>query len=744
MSESARCKAPARTIQSQRALPLYARVSVEEQDGRMSDGGMSLPCTVIRPPRRPLVVKLGLLGAKGFVVGLVVSVTLLAAGIGVRASFGRVRAQEVEPRQATAAFIQASRFQQLNSGNCADSQGGWLPIADVDTCREASKDLGLRQHVPRVTTQPGRPEGCYYFRSSKDRSETLWLGTNSINKGRGAMIKPDGFRDPICIARGGARVVSATSKLAPFAEGAKRLARTTVPPLQWLRRRAGGHAGITIGKSEQWLISTLTMQDGFQKISVGSCEDRGWHPIDQIAVCEAAARFLGLADTQARATRQPDRPEGCYVLKIFGRSSQLWVSMNPSNRGTGAQRTAYSLREPICSAPPGPTYTSTTTITSRRSTSMTPGPRTHTVTTTSHAHGVLLEALDDLAGYRRISHGTCADIGWQPITDKAACEKAALYMQMEDTVAAEINFDHRPEGCYTFWNASSRSLSLWVATAPSNSGRGAQVTSNGIRAPICIRPITTTTGTNTTTSTATSTNTTFYTVTSTNTTTSTVTSTNTTTSTMTSTNTMTSTVTSTNTTTPTTTATVSSTNSTTTSTSDTSTSTSSMSTTSSTTSSSRSSSSSSSSSTATRTRSLTVTSTDITPSMRSTTSSAAKVAQQDHGFDHKRPFFGPPPAKLSWHGCFQPRDADSKHLGGRLMHAATSTNCAWACRTFEIIALQNGNCVCLHQPPEKHGHQKVDDSVCGGVCPHEDHLLPKRYCGGSTTWAVFHSEVQTE
>lgn len=367
MSEFARCEAPASLRQSMWVLPLYARVSLEDQDVCLSDRGRELLCTDARR-HHCSSVKLGLFVVKGIVIGLVAAVSLLAAGAVVRALFGRVPIHEVETRQATAAFLEASLFQQVDFGNCADSQGGWLPIVDADMCRKASKDLGLRQNEPKVTTEVGRPEGCYYFRSLKDRSESLWLSTNSINKGQGAMVRSDGRRDPICMAQSGARAVSSTSELAVVA------------------------GGTTIGKTEQWLIAALTMQDGFQKISVGRCEDRGWHAINQIAVCEAAAQFLGLADTQVEVTRQQDRPEGCYMLKVFGRPSRLWVSINPANRGTGAQRTIYSLREPICSAPPGPTYTSTTngtfihlvSVTTTSSTlasaSVTPVPLPHLVT----------------------------------------------------------------------------------------------------------------------------------------------------------------------------------------------------------------------------------------------------------------------------------------------------------------------------------------------------------------------------
>merc|ERR1719410_2861039 len=92
---------------------------------------------------------------------------------------------------------------------------------------------------------------------------------------------------------------------------------------------------------------------------------------------------------------------------------------------------------------------------------------------------------------------------------------------------------------------------------------------------------------------------------------------------------------------------------------------------------SKTSSSSRSSTTATPTS---VTETTTTPSTATTMTRTTTTRPQN-----MMPFLGPPPAKLTWSGCYQ-QIAPNQRPGSTLMHAATSNNCAWACRGFAIIA----------------------------------------------------------
>jgi len=69
--------------------------------------------------------------------------------------------------------------------------------------------------------------------------------------------------------------------------------------------------------------------------------------------------------------------------------------------------------------------------------------------------------------HKKISQGTCADVGQYPITDPTACEAAALALGLQGT---QVNFSTapaRPEGCYLVGGT------LWMSANPANKGKGA-------------------------------------------------------------------------------------------------------------------------------------------------------------------------------------------------------------------------------------------------------------------------------
>merc|ERR1712217_903390 len=83
----------------------------------------------------------------------------------------------------------------------------------------------------------------------------------------------------------------------------------------------------------------------YEKISTGSCADRGLYAINEPELCEFAAIELGLADTSVAYISSTDKPEGCYFKPLL-LGNALFLSTNPTNTGKGA----VGGREPICSA----------------------------------------------------------------------------------------------------------------------------------------------------------------------------------------------------------------------------------------------------------------------------------------------------------------------------------------------------------------------------------------------------------
>merc|ERR1711972_1017181 len=68
----------------------------------------------------------------------------------------------------------------------------------------------------------------------------------------------------------------------------------------------------------------------YEKISVGSCAERGLYAINEPELCEFAATELGLADTSVAYISSTDKPEGCYFKPLLP-GNALFLSTNPTN-----------------------------------------------------------------------------------------------------------------------------------------------------------------------------------------------------------------------------------------------------------------------------------------------------------------------------------------------------------------------------------------------------------------------------
>mmetsp|Transcript_129566 Transcript_129566/g.361006 ORF Transcript_129566/g.361006 Transcript_129566/m.361006 type:complete len:683 (+) Transcript_129566:100-2148(+) len=89
----------------------------------------------------------------------------------------------------------------------------------------------------------------------------------------------------------------------------------------------------------------------FAEASRGNCASINGFPVTDTFTCQKAAEALGFPDTRLTSnglTQASPRPEGCYFMN----GNQLWFSINPDNKGRGAESsTPGSPRHPVCIVP---------------------------------------------------------------------------------------------------------------------------------------------------------------------------------------------------------------------------------------------------------------------------------------------------------------------------------------------------------------------------------------------------------
>jgi hypothetical protein len=97
----------------------------------------------------------------------------------------------------------------------------------------------------------------------------------------------------------------------------------------------------------------------FELLREGSCINRAMFPILDQAVCQAAARHLGLLRTEVSATSAMNRPEGCYYYEAKSAGGPpesregLWISYSVLTQGKGSETSDVAkgeFREPICAS----------------------------------------------------------------------------------------------------------------------------------------------------------------------------------------------------------------------------------------------------------------------------------------------------------------------------------------------------------------------------------------------------------
>jgi len=134
--------------------------------------------------------------------GLILAVGAVATMLGAIGASWLTTWHIVFPRsrhEAVALWMPTVTFQRISYGSCIDI--GWLPIANQSHCEQAAAALGLEDTTARLTTEPHRPDGCYFLFNERYGTGSLWLSTNKRNAHHGATASFDWVRQPICKAQ---------------------------------------------------------------------------------------------------------------------------------------------------------------------------------------------------------------------------------------------------------------------------------------------------------------------------------------------------------------------------------------------------------------------------------------------------------------------------------------------------------------------------------------------------------------
>eukprot|EP00441_Pelagodinium_beii_P037417 CAMPEP_0197649336 /NCGR_PEP_ID=MMETSP1338-20131121/28292_1 /TAXON_ID=43686 ORGANISM="Pelagodinium beii, Strain RCC1491" /NCGR_SAMPLE_ID=MMETSP1338 /ASSEMBLY_ACC=CAM_ASM_000754 /LENGTH=442 /DNA_ID=CAMNT_0043223493 /DNA_START=44 /DNA_END=1373 /DNA_ORIENTATION=+ len=98
----------------------------------------------------------------------------------------------------------------------------------------------------------------------------------------------------------------------------------------------------------------------------------------------------------------------------------------------------------------------------------------------------------------------------------------------------------------------------------------------------------------------------------------------------------------------------------------------------------------------------------------------------------------------TWVGCYSDdvsrdfREGPSSGEDYTFGYGYSTFSCAEACRGYAFMALQNnGECRCGGRYASAPQYQRLPDAECGEACVTEQHLTPKRFCGGQWSNAVY-------
>jgi len=133
-------------------------------------------------------------------LAVLVFASLLVAMAGIASwRSATVPAQQTHQLRLQQLWSPDIRFQMIGYGDCQSV--GWVAIVTKEACEQASKHLGLSDHMVSVTAEAPRPFGCYFFQNDEDSTSSLWLSINATNSGNGATSGKHWHRKLICQAQ---------------------------------------------------------------------------------------------------------------------------------------------------------------------------------------------------------------------------------------------------------------------------------------------------------------------------------------------------------------------------------------------------------------------------------------------------------------------------------------------------------------------------------------------------------------
>lgn len=95
------------------------------------------------------------------------------------------------------------------------------------------------------------------------------------------------------------------------------------------------------------------------------------------------------------------------------------------------------------------------------------------------------------------------------------------------------------------------------------------------------------------------------------------------------------------------------------------------------------------------------------------------------------------PPGPEWFGCFQ-QSLQASRIYSNEQGGFSSSQCIEGCQDYNFALLHNsGHCSCGSHDPRQSNFVPAADELCGVLCPGEEFLSPKRFCGSIDTFAVY-------
>lgn len=316
----------------------------------------------------------------------------------------------ISPASLARGAIGPGEFRKIQNGTCLEN--GLFPVVDKERCMAGAGQLGLADTTLHVRdTTLAVPEGCYVSGGT-----SLWMSRK--RSGRSSERHKKNDRKPICMTSGGLPqvvqegscaeegLITITAREVCEASALElNIADTTVTFTSNLGVPFGCY---TKGGTQLWIglkeaaeseeekehrdPICMTRGGNPQRITSGTCTDKGLDFITRREGCEDAAKKLGLPDITLAFTSNLDVPFGCYA-----KGDELWMGIEQTDVGE-------VRRNPIC---------------------VSKGNK-----------------------FAKLTLGSCAQNGFVMVYNPETCEAGARELKLNDTTVSFTSDPEMPRGCY--------------------------------------------------------------------------------------------------------------------------------------------------------------------------------------------------------------------------------------------------------------------------------------------------------